>query len=182
MVSTVVTAALVLAWLLTSSGSGATPARSCGTHGAGVSNGSWRDALAATARLAHTGQVVLGHLAVRGSLDREIVRRIIVRWHLDEVKGCYEKELTKLPDLEGRVTVQFTVSVTGAVSSSDLGSSTLGSARVEKCVVNAVRGWEFPRTMGGGTTLVTAAFDFSPAPDGKRVPTIVDTAPSFEAP
>jgi fructose-1,6-bisphosphatase/inositol monophosphatase family enzyme len=48
-----------------------------------------------------------------------------------------------------RVTVQFTVSVTGAVSSSDLASSTLDGAHIEKCVVNAVRGWEFPRTMGG---------------------------------
>ena len=165
-------AALLLAWLAAIPVSEAAPARACGTLGAGDLNTwhgvPWKAAPTATVRRTRAAEVVLDRLTVRGSLDREIVRRIIVRWHLDDVKSCYVKVLTKMPELKGRIAVQFTVSVTGAVSSSELVSSTLGNARVEKCVVNVVRGWEFPRTMGGGTTLVTVAFDFSPTRRGMR--------------
>ena len=104
---------------------------------------------------------------VRGSLDKEIIRRVIRR-HMDEVKACYERRLTDQPGLEGRVSVQFTIAATGAVSNSALAQSSMKDAAVEQCLVLAVRGWEFPRPEGGGIVVVTYPFTFTPGGDAPR--------------
>ncbi len=97
---------------------------------------------------------------VRGSLDKEIIRRI-VRLHMNEVKYCYEKELTTHAGLSGRVSVQFAIGLNGQVFSSVLQSSSMGNPRVESCVVNAVRRWEFPKPTGGGVAIVVYPFNFT---------------------
>jgi len=65
---------------------------------------------------------------VRGSLDKEIIRRIIRR-HINEVKYCYQVELQANPNLYGRVVVQFTIAATGQVVVSQVQSSTLSNPR-----------------------------------------------------
>ena len=55
-----------------------------------------------------------GEADVRGSLSREVIRRVIRR-HINEVRFCYEQELAQRPDLAGRVTVSFIISATGSV-------------------------------------------------------------------
>ncbi|MCS6915685.1 MAG: TonB family protein [Myxococcota bacterium] len=100
--------------------------------------------------------VVPGTAEVRGSLDKELIRRIIRR-HINEVKFCYEKELTRNPNLQGRVMIQFTIANTGAVISSIVQSSTMGSPPVEQCIAAAVRRWEFPKPQGG-IVIVTYPF------------------------
>jgi TonB family protein len=100
------------------------------------------------ARKAGAPEVVPGTAEVRGSLDKELIRRIIRR-HLNEVKFCYEKELTRNPNLQGRVMVQFTISPTGSVVASIVQSSTMGNPIVEQCIAAAVRRWEFPKPQGG---------------------------------
>jgi len=99
----------------------------------------------------------------RGSLDKEIIRRVIRR-HINEVRWCYESELSKDPLLGGRVTVRFTIAASGQISASALESSTMGNARVESCVVQAVRRWEFPKPLGGGVVNVSYPFVLTPAP------------------
>ena len=98
-----------------------------------------------------------GEADVHGSLSREVIRRVIQR-HVNEVRFCYEQELSQRPDLAGRVTVSFIISQTGAVSSSALTASTLGNARVESCVVTAVHRWTFPAPEGGGVVGVNYPF------------------------
>jgi hypothetical protein len=99
---------------------------------------------------------------VRGTLDREIVRRTI-RQHLNEVKYCYERELVRHPALGGRIAVQFTIGPTGSVITSVMQSSTLGNTPVESCIVQAVRRWDFPVQSGGGLTIVSYPFVLVPA-------------------
>ncbi len=93
-------------------------------------------------------EVVPGIPEVRGSLDKELIRRIIRR-HLNEVKFCYEKERTRNPRLQGRITIQFTITPTGAVAASIVQSSTLGNPAVEQCFAGAIRRWDFPKPQGG---------------------------------
>ncbi|MCC7000117.1 MAG: AgmX/PglI C-terminal domain-containing protein [Deltaproteobacteria bacterium] len=100
--------------------------------------------------------VVPGAPEVRGSLDKELLRRI-VRRHLTELKFCYEKELTRNPGLRGRVTLQFTIAPTGAVAASLVQSTTLGNPLIEQCFAAAVRRWEFPKP-AGGVVIVTYPF------------------------
>ena len=110
--------------------------------------------------------IIPGQASVRGSLDKEIIRRIIRR-HINEVKYCYEAELTKQAGLAGRVSVQFTIAGTGQVIASVLQSSTMGNVRVESCVVQAIRRWEFPKPNGGGIVIVSYPFAFTAGGGGE---------------
>lgn len=105
-------------------------------------------------------EVIPGVASVHGSLDKEIIRRI-VRLHMNEVKYCYDQELVKKPALAGRISVQFAISPVGQVITSVMQSTTMENARVENCVVNAVRRWEFPKPKGGGVVIVLYPFSFT---------------------
>ncbi len=128
--------------------------------GGGNGSGYGRGAGGLGGRRARAPDVIPGQANVRGSLDKEIIRRIIRR-HINEVKYCYESELTKKADLSGRISVQFTIAATGQVIASVLQSSTMGNIRVENCVVQSVRRWEFPKPMGGGIVIVSYPFNFT---------------------
>jgi len=117
-------------------------------HGAGGGGGYGARAGALKGRKAGAPEVVPGTAEVRGSLDKELIRRIIRR-HINEVKFCYERELTRTPNMEGRVMVNFTIGPTGGVVASIVQSSTLGNPVVEQCIAAALRRWEFPRPQGG---------------------------------
>jgi TonB family protein len=128
--------------------------------GGGDKAGYGRGAGGLAGRRARGPEIVPGQATVRGSLDKEIIRRIIRR-HVNEVKFCYESELTKKASLSGRISVQFTIAGTGQVIASVLQSSTMENLRVESCVVQAVRRWEFPRPQGGGIVIVSYPFNFT---------------------
>ena len=106
----------------------------------------------------------IGIASVRGTLDKEIIRRV-VRRHLNEVKYCYQQALTRRPTLEGRLVTQFTIAATGQVLAAFVQSSTLREVSVEACVVNAVKRWEFPAPDRGGLAMVSYPFTFAPAGD-----------------
>jgi metallo-beta-lactamase class B len=97
---------------------------------------------------------------VRGSLDKEVIRRVI-RNHLADIRSCYERELSKDRYLVGRISVQFTVASTGDVIASSLQSSTMDNASVEDCVVRTVRQWKFPKPQGGGVVIISYPFNFT---------------------
>ena len=103
--------------------------------------------------------MTLGTATVRGSLDKDIIRRV-VHLHMNEVKYCYDKELVHKTGLEGRISIQFVISPQGLVLSSVLQSSTMGNVSVEKCVVDAAKRWEFPKPTGGGIAIVAYPFNF----------------------
>jgi TonB family protein len=133
--------------------------------GGGNGSGYGRGAGGLGGRRARAPDVIPGQANVRGSLDKEIIRRIIRR-HINEVKYCYEQELTRKADLGGRISVTFTIAATGQVVASVVQNSTMGNVRVEGCVVQAVRRWEFPKPLGGGIVIVTYPFNFTPAGGG----------------
>ncbi len=129
-------------------------------HGAGTGSGSGYGSGAGgfRGRSASVPRVRAGGDAeVRGSLSREVIRRVIRR-HINEVRFCYEQELSQRPDLAGRVTVSFIISATGAVQTASVANTTLNNARVEGCVAQAVRRWTFPAPDGGGAVLVNYPF------------------------
>jgi len=85
---------------------------------------------------------------VQGSLDRDIIRRI-VRAHINEVRYCYNQALANDPNAKGRVSVQFTIDVTGKITAATVTESTLADAAVGLCIAKAVKGWTFPKPVGG---------------------------------
>jgi TonB family protein len=128
-------------------------------HGGGGGSGSGygRGAGGFGGRTAAVPRIRSGTADVRGSLSKEVIRRVIQR-HINEVRFCYEQELNQRPDLEGRVTISFIISPAGAVQSSAVANSTMGNARVESCIAQAVRRWSFPAPEGGGIVVVNYPF------------------------
>ena len=124
-----------------------------GGGGAGYGRGQGR----LGGRRSRAPDVVPGQAIIRGSLDKEIIRRVIRR-HINEIKYCYERELTTNPDLSGRVSIQFTISGQGQVIASVVQSSDMKSPVVEQCIAQAVRRWLFPKPEGGGIVIVTYPF------------------------
>ena len=101
-----------------------------------------------------TARVRQGKHQVKGGLDPDLVRRI-VRAHINELRGCYAKGLTRRASLHGRVTVAFTVGTQGRVTSTNISHSSLADARVERCISRTVQRWHFPKPRGGGEVRVT---------------------------
>jgi serine/threonine protein kinase len=85
---------------------------------------------------------------VASGLD-PVKTQALVKSHLPEVQRCYERGKMDDPELKGRITLKISVSVTGAVTSAMVESSSLRSSAVESCVVGAVKGWKFPVPVGG---------------------------------
>ncbi|MFW2389375.1 MAG: TonB family protein [Polyangiales bacterium] len=125
--------------------------RGAGEGGYGRGAGGFRG------RSAGVPQVRSGGAEVRGSLSKEVIRRV-VRRHINEVKFCYEQQLNARPDLSGRVTTRFLISPTGSVQSAMVASSSLRNEAVESCIVRAVRRWTFPAPDGGGVVVVNYPF------------------------
>jgi hypothetical protein len=101
-------------------------------------------------------QLVAEGVRVKGSLDKEIIRRVI-RSHLNEVRYCYQHELQSKPDLYGRIVVQFTITPTGQVMTAKIDQTTLNNVNVEGCVTQATRRWTFPRPENG---IVVVSYPF----------------------
>ena len=144
---------------------GGGPLPTLGRFGRGSGSGPYGTGVGAL----HAHQVrvpdpIIGDGSVRGTLDKEIIRRV-VRRHLNEVKYCYQQALTRRPSLEGRLVTQFTIAPTGQVLAAVVLSSTLREVSVEACVVNAVKRWEFPAPDRGGLAMVSYPFTFAPAGD-----------------
>ena len=103
--------------------------------------------------------VIPGVVTAKGSLDKEIIRRV-VRLHMNEVKYCYDQQLVRKVGLEGRISVQFIIAGTGQVINSFVQSTTMNNVGVESCVVGAVKRWTFPKPTGGGIAIVSYPFNF----------------------
>ena len=102
---------------------------------------------------------VPGNTTVVGGLSREVINRVIQK-HYNEIKYCYEKELTHDPGLYGKITVLFVIEGTGRVGDALVQQTTMSSEPIESCVINHVKRWTFPAPQGGGTVQVTYPYVF----------------------
>jgi hypothetical protein len=98
----------------------------------------------------------IGQPELKGNYDPSLIRRV-VRQHMNEVKFCYEKELTRDASLAGRVVVKFSIGGMGNVTTSFIESSTIKAGSTDRCIAEAVRRWEFPKPNGG---LVIVSYPF----------------------
>jgi TonB family protein len=91
-------------------------------------------------------QMKVLEVEVKGSLDKDIVRRIVQR-NRAQAQYCFERALLINPGLGGKVVVQFLIGPEGTTSNAKLVQG-LGSP-VDECVVSRVRTWQFPKPEGG---------------------------------
>ena len=100
-----------------------------------------------------------GEPIIMGSLDREIIRRVIKR-HINQIRYCYERELTRYPDLYGKVDMKFIINDQGRVAKVSVASSTLKNKSVEKCLMQRINRWIFPKPKGGKGSIVIVTYPF----------------------
>jgi hypothetical protein len=105
----------------------------------------------------------VGATQVRGSLDKEVIRRVI-RAHLNELRFCYERALQSHPDLAPRVPVEFVISADGSVATVRA-EAPAGDHGVARCVASAFQRFRFPHVPGGGATAVRYPLQFVVAGD-----------------
>lgn len=94
---------------------------------------------------------------VAAGLDRSQIDEVIRR-NLGQVRFCYEQGLQKNAGLNGRVVIGFVVGATGAVTSSQVGSSSMGDKLVEECIAMRLKTWKFPIPQGGVDVKVSYPF------------------------
>ena len=94
--------------------------------------------------------------------DRDLVLKV-VRRHQNEIRFCYESELSREPSLAGKVTVAWTIGATGLVELAQIAESGLGNEAVEACIVQRVKRWTFPEPSGGQEVAITFPWVFKVA-------------------
>jgi TonB family protein len=77
--------------------------------------------------------------------------------------ACYQKELVRRGDkeLEGKVVVKILIGTGGTAARVQIGESTLKAPAVHRCIVDAIRKWDFPRV--AQPAWYSTTFSFSPA-------------------
>ena len=101
-----------------------------------------------------------GDPIILGALDKSLIDAVIKR-NMNQIRYCYQRELTKNPSLGGKVTVKFVIAKDGTVSKAEIKQG-MGSAAVESCISGRFMRFKFPEPKGGGIVIVSYPFIFSP--------------------
>jgi hypothetical protein len=100
--------------------------------------------------------VSTGNAVVMGSIDRELVRKVI-QDHAAQIRYCYEQQLSVNPKLAGKVSIKWVINADGSASQAQVeaGSTTLEDPKVHECMMARIQSWQFPRPKGGGIAVIT---------------------------
>jgi hypothetical protein len=134
-----------------------------GTKGAGGGKGGYGNTLVASGEGSGISSISVSsnEIVLDGGLSRYAINATIAKY-INQVRRCYEDQLKKTPSLEGMVTVNFEISGSGMLNYSKVIKSSLGSAKVERCITQKMMGWKFPRPKGGTTVNVNYPFMLRP--------------------
>jgi outer membrane biosynthesis protein TonB len=97
---------------------------------------------------------------ILGALDKSLIDKVI-KANMNQIRYCYQRELTKDPSLKGKIIVKFTIAADGSVSKAGIKTSSMGSAAVESCITGRFKRFKFPEPKGGGVVIVSYPFIFS---------------------
>ena len=95
-----------------------------------------------------------------GALDKSDIDRV-VKQHLSQIRYCYQKELNRSPDLQGKVVIKFVIAKDGTVSNTSVSGTTMNNPVVENCLCSRFMRMQFPKPDGGGIVFVTYPFVFN---------------------
>lgn len=123
---------------------------------------------AQTATLAKKGNFVIqrpesieGAGSSNDKRDNSAVNKVVSSNKVS-IRMSYEKYLKKIPDLAGKITVRFTISSSGRITSVQILENTTGSTELERDIKRKVKMWRFAPIPEGDVT-VTYPFIFRPS-------------------
>jgi ribosomal protein L17 len=146
-------------------GAGGAPAGSIGTlgnrgaGGGGVASGKGIGDLDRRPSPDPEVAVTQGMPVILGSLDPEIIRRI-VRSHAGQIRFCYEHELRKTPGIRGKIVMKWIINGEGRVMQAQVAETQMRNADVESCLAARIKTWTFPKPKGGGVVVINYPFVF----------------------
>ena len=92
--------------------------------------------------------VKTGTARIKGQLSKALIDKE-VRRHRAQIKFCYNKQLQRLPNLSGKVTLSWIIAMNGAVIKPKVKSSSLGNSDAESRMIRSLNSWKFPKPQGG---------------------------------
>ncbi|MEK6705957.1 MAG: AgmX/PglI C-terminal domain-containing protein [Bdellovibrionota bacterium] len=96
---------------------------------------------------------------VEEGLTKDEVGQTIHR-HLKEIRYCYEAAILRNPATEGRLIINFIISGSGGIRSSQVKTSTVSDTGLDNCIIQRLTAWRFPQTKGGIDVAVSYPFIF----------------------
>ncbi len=102
-----------------------------------------------------------GDPIILGALDKSLIDAVIKR-NMNQIRYCYQRELTKNPAIGGKITVKFVIGKDGTVSTATTKATTMNNSAVEGCINGRFLRFQFPEPKGGGIVIVSYPFIFSP--------------------
>ena len=108
------------------------------------------------------GSIRAGAPLISGSLSYQQIESVI-RSKQYQLRQCYETHVRQTsPSARGSIKVSFVIVSSGRVSSVSISSSSFGRASFDRCIRSKIRGWAFPKPVGGGRVNVNKPFNFFP--------------------
>ena len=102
-----------------------------------------------------------GDIGGSGEFDAALVQQQI-KQRLKSITRCYESELRKNPNLQGKVTVTFTIQERGNVTNARATENSTGSPGVADCVTRTIARFRFNPGPEGGSVTFRYPFVFQP--------------------
>lgn len=104
---------------------------------------------------------VTGKAAKSTSRSADEIGRLVNK-HSDAIENCYKKEAALNPNLEGSITLQFTIIADGKVDVVRILDSTIRNKNVENCITRRIMNWRFqPIDAKEGNVTVRQKFIFT---------------------
>ena len=108
-----------------------------------------------------TSAVVVSPVVLRGSLDKDIIRKV-VNLSVPAIRQCYQTQLLQEPTLRGELTVHFTITAKGVVGVALIDGPGL-SPQVDPCVTSLFAKMRFPAVKDASyKTEIYYPFTFEP--------------------
>ncbi len=84
----------------------------------------------------------LGDQTGIGRIDKAAVESVFRR-RMSAIRVCYERSLKVNPDVQGKVTIRFTIGRAGTITDIQVTENTTGDAAIGTCIAQKVRAWRF---------------------------------------
>jgi TonB family protein len=107
------------------------------------------------------GGGVTGKAAKASGRSADEIGRLVDK-HADAIENCYKKQVALNPNLEGSISLQFTIDPDGKVTNVRILDSTLRNKNVENCITSRIQSWRFqPINAKEGSVTVRQKFIFT---------------------
>ncbi|MBL8783887.1 MAG: energy transducer TonB [Deltaproteobacteria bacterium] len=117
------------------------------------------------AGLGDKGKKRVGNVSLSGSTAQGFCKKgnieSVVKRRAGAIRACYEQRLQVKKELQGKISVRWTIDTEGAVSDANATNDSMGDSETTNCLLRTVRRMRFEKPEGG-VCVVQWPFVFSP--------------------